>query len=96
MGFHVVFMDNTWAHDMGFYCSFSEAQIGANDRGQIKALLGGMPVRDGKKISPSLLSMPPWLKNLYICELQEMHRLRRKLNDEVNRLLAKENYVTKI
>jgi len=50
---------------------------------------------DGKKMSPSLLSMPPWLKNLYICELQEMHRSKRKLNDEDDRLLAKEHYVTK-
>jgi len=32
---------------------------------------------DGKKMSPSLLSMPLWLKNLYICELQEMHRSKR-------------------
>jgi len=45
MGFHGVFMDNTWAHEMGFYCSFSEAQKGAEDKRQIKALLGGMPVR---------------------------------------------------
>jgi len=30
----------TWA----FICSFSEAQNGAKDRGQIKALVGGLPV----------------------------------------------------
>jgi len=50
---------------------------------------------DGKKMSPSLLSMPPWLKNLYICELQEMQRLKIKLNNEVDRLLAREHYETK-
>jgi len=50
---------------------------------------------DGKKMSPSLLLMPPWLKNLYVCKLQEMHRSTRKLGGEVNRLLAKEHYVTK-
>jgi len=44
MGFHDVFMDNTWAHDLGFYCSFSEAQKGAKDGGQIKALVGWLPV----------------------------------------------------
>jgi len=42
-------------------------------------------------MSPSLLSMPPWLKNLYICKLQEI----KKLGGEVDRLLAKEHYVTK-
>jgi len=31
----------TWA----FICSLSEAQKGAEDRGQIKALVGGLPVR---------------------------------------------------
>jgi len=35
----------TWA----FICSFSEAQKGAKDKGQIKALLGGMPVREATK-----------------------------------------------
>jgi len=44
MGFHDVFMDNSWSHYKGFYCSLSEAQRGAEDRGQIKALVGGMPV----------------------------------------------------
>jgi len=37
-------MDNSWAHDMGFYCSLSEAQKGAENRGQIKALVGWLPV----------------------------------------------------
>jgi len=41
MGFHDVFMDNSWSHYQGFYCSLSEAQKGAEDRGQIKALVGG-------------------------------------------------------
>jgi len=50
---------------------------------------------DGKKMFPSLLSMPLWLKNLYICKLQEIHRLKRKLGGEVNWLLTKEHYVTK-
>jgi len=49
---------------------------------------------DGKKMSPLLLSMPPWLKDLYVSELQEIHRSTRKLEKEVNRLLAKEHYVT--
>jgi len=44
MGFYDVFMDNSWAHSMGFYCSLSEAQKGAEDRGQIKALVGWLPV----------------------------------------------------
>jgi len=44
MGFYDVFMDNSWAHDMGFYCSLSEAQKGAENRGQIKALVGWLPV----------------------------------------------------
>jgi len=44
-----------------------------------------------KKTSPCLLLMPLWLKNLYICELQEIHRSKRKLNNEVDRLLAKEH-----
>jgi len=29
---------------------------------------------DGKKMSPSLLLMPPWLKDLYVSKLQEIHR----------------------
>jgi len=40
-------MGNTWAHDLGFYWSFSEAQKGAEDKRQIKALLGGMPMTCG-------------------------------------------------
>jgi len=44
MGFYDVFMDNSWSHYLGFYCSLSEAQKGAEDRGQIKALVGGLPV----------------------------------------------------
>jgi len=44
MGFHNVFMENSWSHYQGFYCSLSEAQKGAEDRGQIKELVGGMPV----------------------------------------------------
>jgi len=47
MGFHNVFMDNSWSHYQGFYCSLSEAQKGAEDKGQIKALLGGLPVTIG-------------------------------------------------
>jgi len=50
---------------------------------------------DGKKMSPLLLLMSSWLKNLYICKLQEIHRSKRKLNNEVDKLLAKEHYVTK-
>jgi len=45
MGFHGDFMDISWALYKGFYCSLSEAQRGAEDKGQIKAQLGGMPVR---------------------------------------------------
>jgi len=37
------FMMFSWTI-LGFYCSWSEAQKGAEDRGQIKALLGGLPV----------------------------------------------------
>jgi len=44
-GFHGVFMYISWALYKGFYCSLSEAQKGAEDMGQIKAQLGGMPVR---------------------------------------------------
>jgi len=44
MGISGVFMNNTWSHDLGFYWSWSEAQKGANDMGQIKALVGGLPV----------------------------------------------------
>jgi len=43
MGFHYVFMDETWAYDLGFYWSWSEAQKGAKDMGTIKALI--VPVR---------------------------------------------------
>jgi len=39
MGFHSVFMDNTWAHDLGFYWSFSA----------MKALVRGIPVREATK-----------------------------------------------
>jgi len=39
MGFHGVFMDNTWSYDLGFDWSRSEAQKGAKDTGQIKALV---------------------------------------------------------
>jgi len=49
MGFHDVFMNNTWSHDLGFYWSWSEAQKGAEDKGQIKALVGGLPVREATK-----------------------------------------------
>jgi len=38
------FMDNSWSLYKGFYCSLSEAQKRAEDKGQIKALLGGLPV----------------------------------------------------
>jgi len=48
MGFHGVFMDKTWSHDLGFYWSHSEAQKGTEDKGQIKALVGGLPVTEGK------------------------------------------------
>jgi len=34
----------SWSHYKGFYCSLSEAQRGAKDRGQIKALVGWLPV----------------------------------------------------
>jgi len=44
MGFYGVFMDSTWAHDLGFYWSWSEAQKGAKDMGQIKAPVGGLPM----------------------------------------------------
>jgi len=44
MGFHGVFMDISLAHNKGFYCSLSEAQKGAEDKGKMKAQLGGMPV----------------------------------------------------
>jgi len=59
---------------------------------------------DGKKMAPLLLLMPPWLKNLYICKLQDIHRSKRKLNKEVNihrskrklnKEVNKEHYVTK-
>jgi len=46
MGFYGVFMDISWALYKGFYCSLSEAQKGAKDKGQIKAQLGGMPVTE--------------------------------------------------
>jgi len=42
MGISGVFTNNTWSHDLGFYWSWSEAQKGA--KGQIKALVGGLPV----------------------------------------------------
>jgi len=44
MGISGVFMNNTWSHDLGFYWSWSEAQKGAEDMGQIKALGEGLPV----------------------------------------------------
>jgi len=44
MGFHGVFMDISWVLYKGFYCFLSEAQKGAEEKGQIKAQLGGMPV----------------------------------------------------
>jgi len=39
-----VFMDSTWSHDLGFSWSWSEAQKGAEDKGLIKALVGGLPM----------------------------------------------------
>jgi len=39
-----VFTNKTWSHDMGFYWSWSEAQKGAEDKGQIKVLVGVLPV----------------------------------------------------
>jgi len=36
-----------------FICSFSEAQKGAEDKGQIKALLGGLPVAGLVKVQRS-------------------------------------------
>jgi len=50
MGFHGVFMDIIWSHmAWAFICSFSEAQKGAEDMGQIKALIGQLPVREATK-----------------------------------------------
>jgi len=49
MGISGVFMNNTWSHDLGFYWSWSEAQKGANDKGQIEALVGGLPVTQDTK-----------------------------------------------
>jgi len=43
MGFYGVFMDIFWVLYKGFYCSLSEAQKGAEDKGQIKAQLGWLP-----------------------------------------------------
>jgi len=48
-GFHGVFMDISWALYKGFYCSLSEAQKGAEDKGQIKAQLGQMPATQAAK-----------------------------------------------
>jgi len=42
MGFSWTFIGHSTSD---FICSLSEAQKGAEDRGQIKAQLGGMPVR---------------------------------------------------
>jgi len=42
-------MDNIWSCDLGFYCSLSEAQKGAEDKEQIKALVGQLPVREATK-----------------------------------------------
>jgi len=39
-----VFTNNTWSYDLGFYWSWSEAQKGGKDKGQIKSLVGGLPV----------------------------------------------------
>jgi len=44
--------------------------------------------REGKKMSPALLSMTPWLKDLYVSELQNIYRTKRNLEKEV--LLALE------
>jgi len=49
MGFYGVFMDISWVLYKGFYCSLSEAQKGAEDKGQIKAQLGWLPVREAAK-----------------------------------------------
>jgi len=46
MGISGVFMDSTWSHDLGFYWSWSEAQKGAKDKGQIKALVGRRVAHD--------------------------------------------------
>jgi len=43
MGFYGVFMDISRALYKGFYYSLSEAQKGAEDKGQIKAQLGRLP-----------------------------------------------------
>jgi len=48
-------MDNTWSHGLGFYWSWSEAQKGAEDMGQIKALVGGLPVREATLWPPVLV-----------------------------------------
>jgi len=42
-------MDISWAHYKGFYCSLSETQKGAKDKGQIKAQLGRMPATEATK-----------------------------------------------
>jgi len=42
-------MDISWALYKGFYCSLSEAQKGAEDKGQIKAQLGRLPATGASK-----------------------------------------------
>jgi len=71
----------------------SEGKKGIPSKKQIRKELDKKH-EDGKKMSPSLLSMPSWLKDPYVSKLQEIHRSKRKLEKEVNRLLVKEHYVT--
>jgi len=47
--------------------------------------------RDGEKVSPALLSMPPWLKDLSVSKLQNIYRTTRTLEKEVNLALEKEH-----
>jgi len=51
--------------------------------------------RNGTEKSPVMLTMPFWLKNLYVTELQNVYRAKRRLNEEVEKSLAKHHYVTK-
>jgi len=42
-------MDISWMLYKGFYCSLSEAQKGAKDKGQMKAQLGRLPATEAAK-----------------------------------------------
>jgi len=64
-------MNNSWAHDLCFYLSWSEVEKGAEDMGQIKALVGVGLVK---------VVAFPWNSNPHILGIPARDELRSMLN----------------